>query len=99
LFSALEHERVPLRVLLRTPEATHLRAFTPENVILDQQLLTVAGERTTLQLALPAVRTLHLAPDHSLHVGGPGRTLLLSLAAADGESPRWSSALDALFEI
>jgi hypothetical protein len=98
LFSVLQHESIPFRVLLRTPEMTHLRTVTPKHVFNDPPLLTVSDGRTTLQLALPPVRTLALASDDSLHVAGCEETLLLSLAAAEGESHRWSAAIRALFD-
>lgn len=97
LFSALCEAALPLRLLLRTPEAAHLRTLVPEQVAIGHTLLGVVGDGTTLELALPSVHALALAPDDSLHVVGPDRALLLSLAAANGSSSsRWSAAVHAL---
>ncbi len=98
LFSALLRENLPVRAMLRTPEATQIRALAPAHAFVDADVLSVGDGRTTLQLALAPVRRLALASDDSLHVAGPGGTLLLSLAAAEGESRRWSAAVHALLE-
>lgn len=96
LFFALCEENLPVRLLLRTPEAAHLRPLVPAQVAVGDTLLGVAGDGTTLELALPSVHALALAADDSLHVVGPDRTLLLSLAGADESSTRWSAAVHAV---
>lgn len=94
---ALGTEQVPVSFMLRTPEVTHLREFVPQRVTTDYPLLVATDFRTTLQLALPPVQGLALAPDHSLHLAGPGGTLLLSLRAHSDFTAAWCAAIDACF--
>jgi len=94
----LRDNGIRLRVLLRTPEMTQVGEFTPRWINGDQPLFCAGDDALTLQLALPAVQGFGLGPDGSLHVAGHGRTLLLSLTAADPQDRRiWNDALGAAF--
>lgn len=93
LFEALRAAQASTRFLLRTPEVLHLREFIPRRVTADYPLLVATDFRTTLQLALPPVQRLVLGPDLSLHLAGPGETLLLSLAPGTGAERAWRTAL------
>jgi hypothetical protein len=96
LLSALGAEAVRLRVLMGTAEMTQVREFTPRCVSTDYPLLIASDIRVTVQLALPPVQGLGLADDGSLHVVGPGGTLLLSLiAAGPAHTPGWRAAIQA----
>lgn len=93
LLAALGHEQVPVRFLLRTPEVVHLRQFTLRRVGVDYPLLTASDGRTTLQLALPPVQRVMVASDLSLHLVGPGDTLLLSVGCPGEHAMSWQAAL------
>lgn len=95
--TALGDEQVPVRFLLRTPEVSHLRDFIPRRVTLDYPLLTATDFRSTLQLALSPVRGVAAAPDLSLHLAGPGDTLLLSLGCAAEHAELWRAVVQAAF--
>jgi hypothetical protein len=95
--SAVSGESVRLRVLLPTPELTHLREFTPRCVSTDSPVLTVSDLRVTLQLALPHVRAVSVADDGSAHVSGPDGTLLVSFAPAPDHADTWRTILKSHF--
>lgn len=95
LLAALGEEQIPVSFLLRTPEVTQLREFIPQQVSTSYPLLIASDGCTTLQLALSPVHGLALGPDHSLHLAGPGGTLLLSLAPGAGRSEAWCAMLHA----
>ncbi len=95
LLSALATAQAPVRFLLRTPEVMHLREFTPRRVSADYPLLVATDFRTTLQVALPPVQRLLIGPDLSIHLAGPGDTLLLSLGSGTDAASAWHAAVDA----
>ncbi|MEJ1972887.1 MAG: hypothetical protein WDM96_10640 [Lacunisphaera sp.] len=97
LLAALGREEAAVRFLLHTPEVAHLREFIPRHLIGEYPLMVATDFRTTLQLALPPVQRLACGSDLSLHLAGPGNTLLLSLAAAEAHEPAWRDALAATF--
>lgn len=96
-FSEVAAEAIRIRVLLPTPELTHLREFTPEYVTVSDPILTVHDRRVTLQLGLPHVRALNVADDGTLHIVGPTGALLLSFASAPDRRARWRVLLQAHF--
>ncbi len=97
LLAAMGREEVPMRFLLRTPEVAHLREFVPARISEEYPLMTATDGRTTVQLGLPAVQGLAVGPDLSLHLAGPGQTLLLSLAPGKAHGALWRAALGVSF--
>lgn len=86
LLAACRELSLALRWRMRLPGIAHKREFVPERSHRAGGVLTVSDGRSSCQLLLPAVSCLALAENEgvcSLHLLGPGHTVLLSLEAAD----------------
>jgi hypothetical protein len=83
LLASLDRHDLPVRWILRTPEACHAREFAPRRAGIAQRTLTIKdGTGHTLQLGLPAARAFALGTgaDRSLYIGGQDDSLLLEMA-------------------
>jgi hypothetical protein len=83
LLASLDSRDLPVRWILRTREACHAREFAPRRAGIAQRALTVKdGAGHTLQLGLPAARSLAIGTgaSRSLYIGGRDDSLLVEMA-------------------
>jgi hypothetical protein len=77
------------RATLRTPAATLTHDILPQRFFVEQNVLTLGDDHSTLQVALPGLHgvMLHVGDEGGaarLHLAGPDGTSLLTLAPAGG---------------
>lgn len=102
LLRAFGDERLPLRFTVRTAEIAHRRDLVPSTVLCDESLLHAGEAGASVQLALPAVRSLAVTSDVNglaLHAVGEAETVLLTISGAFDPiaSAAWQGALGRAF--
>jgi hypothetical protein len=102
LLASLDSHDLPVRWILRTPEACHAREFAPRRAGIAQRALTIKdGAGHTLQLGLPAARSLSIGTgaSRSLYIGGRDDSLLVEMAppADPAFETTWCSVVRGVF--
>lgn len=82
----LRDEERPVRVALHTPAVSLVADIAPRRFFVEQNVLTLGGVDSTLQIALPGLHGLALPEGGSpaLHLVGPDDTSLLTLSPSGG---------------
>ena len=88
-FGRLSRAGEAARATLRTPAATLTHDILPRRFFVEQHVLTLGDDDSTLQVALPGLHGVLLQVGDvddavRLHLAGPGDTSLLTLAPSGG---------------
>lgn len=104
-FGRLSRAGEAASVTLHTPAATLTHAILPRRFFVEQNVLTLGDDDSTLQVALPGLHgvMLHVGDAGDavrLHLAGPDGTSLLTLAPGGGRvgASRWRAWLSELAE-